>query len=103
MHIVYTSVDLPMPQGPHSTHLLVVASPLSNQSRMPLSSVDRRWKPFGAHTLYRSIRCTSPPPHRLLDLCGVAVLLPAQFDAAPSRPCAFHLPTPGPRERGVAD
>ena len=41
MH-THTSVDLPMPPGPQSTHLFVVASPLSNQSRIPFSSLDRR-------------------------------------------------------------
>ena len=54
-----TSVDLPMPPGPHITHLLVVGPPSSNQSRMPLSSRDLRWNPTGALTLYTSI---SPPP-----------------------------------------
>ena len=86
-HTIYTSVDLPIPPGPHSTHLLVVTSLLSNQSRMPLSSVDRRWKPFGAQTLYTSISCLSPPPPRSQDLCCVAVCLTARFDATcPSCP-----------------
>ena len=57
MH-THTSVDLPMPPGPQSTHLFVVASLLSNQSRMPFSSLDRRWKPFGALTLNTRIATT---------------------------------------------
>ena len=32
----------------HSTHLLVVASPFSNQSCMPSFSLDRHWSPLGA-------------------------------------------------------
>ena len=44
---IHTSVDLPIPPGPHSTNLLAVASPLSNQSRMLFSSLDRRWNPLG--------------------------------------------------------
>jgi len=62
MHM-HTSVDLPMPPGPQSTHLFVMGSPLSNQSRMPFSSLDRRWNPFGALTLNTCIATTwSPSP-----------------------------------------
>ena len=57
MHI-HTSVDLPMPPGPHSTHLFVVASLLSNQSRMHFSSLDWRWNPYGALTLNTRIAPT---------------------------------------------
>jgi len=63
MH-THTSVDLPMPPGPQSTHLFVVASLLSNQSRMPFSSLDRRWKPFGALTLNTRIATTLSPSPR---------------------------------------
>ena len=60
---MHTSVDLPMPPGPQSTHLFVMGSPLSNQSRMPFSSLDRRWNPFGALTLNTCIATTwSPSP-----------------------------------------
>ena len=61
---IHTSVDLPMPPGPHSTHLLVVALPLSNQSRMPFSSLDRRWNPFGALILNTRIASTLSPSSR---------------------------------------
>ena len=47
---IHTSVDLPIPQGPHSINLLVVASPLSNQSHMLFSSLDRRCNPLGTLT-----------------------------------------------------
>ena len=72
-HNVYTSVDLPMPPGPHSTHLLVVASPLSNQSRMPFSSLDRRWNPFGSLTLNTRIATTLSLPARAVGARGVLI------------------------------
>ena len=75
-HNMYTSVDLPMPPGPQSTHLLVVSSPLSNQSRIPFSSLDRRWNPFGALTLNTRIAPTLPLSPRAvgaLITCGLRV------------------------------
>jgi len=98
-HHVYTSVDLPMPPGPHSTHLFVVVSPLSNQSRMPFSSLDRRWNPFGALTLNTRIAPTRPLTPRAVGARGALTTQGLRVQSTPS--CSLVRTAAGGKLQGT--